>query len=217
MSDLLKAALESRDFWEQACAEKDATIKTLCADWADDDTTVKKLAAPYIGDFDDARSPEERGLGFRGVIEVTEAVVAKLAEREAEVVAAKELIKMLTNSIHELREEIARLKGKLRVYEERNSVEINLVADALAKKDLEIVILKADRSALLDGSNVTKLQEQNRSLRSLLERVPHVHPMPPPSIADKYPECIWSATCVRCAYEMTLAHEKLARETKTQA
>lgn len=70
------------------------------------------------------------------------------------------------------------------------------------------------RDALLaEGS---ALKEQNRSLRTLLERVPHIHPLPPPSIADEYPECVWSATCVRCAYEMTLAHEKLAREAKAK-
>ena len=77
---------------DQACAEKDQQlfdsdnqVKMLCADWAEDDTAVKSLAAPYIGDFDAARPAEERGLGFRGVVEVTEALVAKLAESNAEI------------------------------------------------------------------------------------------------------------------------------------
>lgn len=75
---------------DAACAAKDATIKTMCADWADDDTRVKKLAAPYIGDFDAARSPEERGLGFRGVVDVTEALVANLEANDAEIARLKQ-------------------------------------------------------------------------------------------------------------------------------
>ena len=70
---------------DQQIADSDEQVKILCADWAEDDTAVKSMAAPYIGDFDGARPAEERGLGFRGVVEVTEALVAKLAESNAEI------------------------------------------------------------------------------------------------------------------------------------
>lgn len=59
-----------------------ATAKEInrlaCLDWADDDTRVKEIAKPYIGDFDGPRPEHERGPEFRGVIEVTEALVEKL-------------------------------------------------------------------------------------------------------------------------------------------
>lgn len=109
--------------------------------------------------------------------------------------------------------EIARLKEALRVYEERNSIEINLVADALAKRDLEIALLKADRSALLDGSNVTKLQEQNAALRALLERVPHREWSEYEKHSINGDDAIqFSSDCPKCAYEIAklakLTHEK---------
>ena len=93
----------------QACAEKDQQlfdsdnqVKMLCADWAEDDTAVKSLAAPYIGDFDAARPAEGRGLGFRGVVEVTEALVAKLAEKDTE-------IARLTDCLDLMRDEFQRI------------------------------------------------------------------------------------------------------------
>jgi len=87
---------------DQACAEKDSLIndyrdeitrlveqsekegkriaeleldnKHHCSDWAEEDTHVKALAKPFIGDL------EEKGLGFRGVVEVTEALVDRILE-----------------------------------------------------------------------------------------------------------------------------------------
>ena len=59
-------------------------IKHMNADWAEDDTEVKQLAAPWIGDFDGPRPENERGLGFRGAVDVVTALVQKLAELRQE-------------------------------------------------------------------------------------------------------------------------------------
>lgn len=52
--------------------------KTLCENWADDDTAVKELAKPYLTKEQIEGDPT----GVAGVVEITELLCAKLAEQD---------------------------------------------------------------------------------------------------------------------------------------
>jgi len=80
LTDALQKQCDLIQHRDKRVTELETINKLHCKDWADEDTEVKKLAAPYIGDFDGPRPPQERGLGFRGVVEVTEALCKRIAE-----------------------------------------------------------------------------------------------------------------------------------------
>lgn len=70
---------------DKRIAELEQMKKDWCFDWAESDTNCKKLAEPFIGDFDGPRPKEERGSGFRDVEDVVEALVHLLGVRKHEV------------------------------------------------------------------------------------------------------------------------------------
>lgn len=70
---------------DKRIAELEQMKKDWCFDWAESDTKCKKLAEPFIGDFDGPRPKEERGSGFRDVQDVVEALVHLLGVRKHDV------------------------------------------------------------------------------------------------------------------------------------
>lgn len=76
---------------------KDITIRSAL-DWATEDIEVKRIAKPYIGDFD---RPNEAGIGFRGTVAVVNALVDKLNQWRS---LAGELMKAYSGSVADIAE-----------------------------------------------------------------------------------------------------------------
>jgi len=97
LKDSCQCLLDMTKTKDQRIAELELTLKHCNEDWADDDTRCKELAKPFIGDFDGPEPRAERGIGFRGVVEVTEALTKKLSALEKQ---NAELRGILENSGH---------------------------------------------------------------------------------------------------------------------
>jgi len=72
---------------ERECDKKDAQIKRLCEDWADDDTRIKAIAKTHGIEVDSLAV--EDGY-FRDCIDVAEKMSEALTSKDAQIVALRE-------------------------------------------------------------------------------------------------------------------------------
>lgn len=103
--DELRQALSGRTVSCEQCneaakqiAEKDAQIKNLCQDWADDDTRIKEIAKAHGIDVDSLSVDDGY---FRTCVDVAEKMSEALTSKDAEIARLKQELREARDALAE--------------------------------------------------------------------------------------------------------------------